>query len=130
MAVAAGDFHTCAALSDGSVRCWGNNEYGQLGNGVNSFLATSTPLRVIGIASAIDVIAGGNHTCALLADRTIRCWGRNALGQLGNGSVVDTNTPAVPAVGATGLAAAAAGRGHACGSRATRGLWGFGPDDV
>src|SRR5439155_9939321 len=129
IAVAAGDFHACAALSDGTVRCWGNNEFGQLGNGTNSFFATSTPVTVIGIVNAIDVIAGGGHTCALLADRTIRCWGRNALGQLGNGSVVDTNTPAVPALGVTDVVAAAAGRFHTCAIAANGGMWCWGRND-
>jgi Regulator of chromosome condensation (RCC1) repeat len=78
--------HMCA-LTIGAVFCWGNNDLGQLGNGLSGANAFSaTPQRVSGISTASQISAGYTHTCALLADQTVRCWGGNSTGQLGIGS--------------------------------------------
>ena len=96
IALAAGSKHTCAILHDGSVKCWGNNAYGQLGIG-NSGLATSknTPQLVnLGSnATAIALAAGSAHTCAILNDKSLKCWGRNSKGQLGLGHASLKTTP-------------------------------------
>jgi alpha-tubulin suppressor-like RCC1 family protein len=95
--VSAGYLHTCAVLRDGTVRCWGDNSNGQLGNGTNT--DSNLPVTVSGISNAVAVSAGGggsdrgSHTCALLNDGTVRCWGRNSGGQLGNGTSTDSNVP-------------------------------------
>jgi alpha-tubulin suppressor-like RCC1 family protein len=90
IAVAAGGYHTCAIISDGRVRCWGNNDHGQLGNGTNN--GSATPVLVPGISGTVALTAGAYHTCAI--DRgTISCWGLNANGQLGDGTTQDRNTP-------------------------------------
>ena len=83
-----GSNHTCALLANGSVQCWGSNSDGQLGN--NSTIDSLSPVTVSGISfSSIPVAtaisSGGQHTCALLADGSIKCWGSNSYGQLGNG---------------------------------------------
>ena len=93
-AVTGGGFHTCALLQDGTVRCWGQNDYGQLGNGTVSSaqVPNSTPVEVIGITTATAVTAGGYHACALLQDGTVRCWGQNDYGQLGDGAVITPQT--------------------------------------
>ena len=93
--VAAGGYHTCALLQNGTVRCWGQNDYGQLGDGTltPTFVANRTPVEVSGITTAVAISAGGFHTCALLADGTIRCWGQDNYGQLGDGTTTNAVTP-------------------------------------
>jgi len=64
-AISAGDYgHTCTLLTGGSVRCWGYDYYGQLGNGTTT--SSATPVAVIGITTATAISAGADHTCALL----------------------------------------------------------------
>lgn len=92
--VAAGQFHTCARLDDGAVRCWGFNSRGQLGYGVRIRVGDAatpdlvTPLDLGGVR-AVEVAAGGYHSCARLENATLRCWGANNFGQLGLGGAVD-----------------------------------------
>jgi hypothetical protein len=84
--LATGDFHTCALLSSGPVQCWGLNNQGQLGDGGNT--DRSSPGSVTGLASGVRGIRSGQrHTCALMDDTTVKCWGKNSEGQLGNGSI-------------------------------------------
>ena len=91
-AVSAGDNHTCALQADGSLWCWGQNADGQLGTGSN--LASSAPAAVTALpATWLAVAAGGGHTCAVGGDGTLWCWGRNASGQLGIGSVASQSLP-------------------------------------
>src|SRR5205807_541556 len=92
VAIATGEFHTCALVADGTVRCWGRDNFGQLGDGATTD-QSSTPVRVSGLTNAVAIAASGSHTCALLADDTARCWGDNSLGQLGNGT---TNSQSIP----------------------------------
>ncbi len=63
----------CALLNDGTVRCWGRNDTGQLGDGTTT--NSSVPVIASGITNAVAVAAGDSHTCALLADGTVQCWG-------------------------------------------------------
>ncbi len=83
--------HACAAISDGSVMCWGHNDYGQLGNGAN--LAVNLPAPVTGLADATSISVGYDHTCAVRAGGSAVCWGRNNGGQLGTGNLSDAATP-------------------------------------
>ncbi len=92
--LAAGAHHTCAVLSNGTVRCWGYNAEGQLGDGTSGSGAYSaTPVAVAGITDAVDLVAGESHTCAVLSNGTARCWGKNDFGQLGDGTTDDHPTP-------------------------------------
>ena len=83
-AITTGAYHTCAVLGNGTLRCWGRNGQGQLGNG--TFTNSSTPVPVSGLTGVAAVSGGGAHTCAVLSDGTVRCWGENEFGQLGNGT--------------------------------------------
>ena len=111
--IAAGAAHTCALLNGGSVKCWGDNTYGQLGNG--STVMSTTPINVIGISTAIAVVTGSDSSCALLSDQTVRCWGYNGLeGVLGNRTSDHASLP-VMVTGLTGITHLAAARGqHVC----------------
>lgn len=82
---AAGANHSCAVTRDGAVWCWGDNTLGQLG--VADPSAGPTPVEVLPAeAGATEVTAGLDHTCALVADGAVECWGDNDLGQLGTAS--------------------------------------------
>lgn len=89
-AITAGIGHTCAITPEGGVRCWGNNDYGQLGDGTNT--GSNVPVNVIGIQGGTTIVAGGNHTC-VLSGGEVWCWGQNSYGQLGDGTRTDRNKP-------------------------------------
>jgi alpha-tubulin suppressor-like RCC1 family protein len=98
--LAAGDFHTCALLTTGAVHCWGQNTYGQLGYGneipIGDDEAPSTAGDVTLGGDAVEISAGGSHTCARLTTGTIRCWGYGANGRLGYGNTEDVGDTEVP----------------------------------
>lgn len=127
LAVAVGDEHTCTVLTNGNVKCWGRNRFGQLGNGLFSDSVT-TPVDVTSVNGAVKgIMAGGEHTCALLNDQTIRCWGRNNLGQLGIGSTTNQQTP-TQVTGVSGLIKLlATGNRHTCAVNQNGGVecWGY-----
>jgi alpha-tubulin suppressor-like RCC1 family protein len=91
-AISAGGDHSCALTGDDKVWCWGKNTYGQLGRG-SSGVADHIPVAVSGINTAIAVGSGEFHSCALLSDRSVRCWGRNQHGQLGVAGPAMSNVP-------------------------------------
>jgi alpha-tubulin suppressor-like RCC1 family protein len=88
-----GGLHTAVLFNDGTVKCWGYNNEGQLGYGNIEDLGdeagemgNNLPVVDLGIGrTAVQIAAGGNHTVALLDNGTIKCWGRNDRGQLGYG---------------------------------------------
>jgi alpha-tubulin suppressor-like RCC1 family protein len=107
VAIAAGYGHACALLADGTMRCWGLNVDGQLGSPSTPQSGSSTPVIVGGITTAVAITAGAFHTCALIEDGTLRCWGRNDQAQLGDGTRTSSSTPLrvngiVDAVGVSG----------------------------
>jgi alpha-tubulin suppressor-like RCC1 family protein len=82
-----------------------------LGNATQT--SSAIPVFVQGVTTAVDVQAGANFTCALLANDTLVCWGDNSSGQLGNGTFVSSTTP-VAVSGLTGVQSLAVGQNHAC----------------
>ena len=89
LAVTLGSGHKCALRSDGTVRCIGSNLSGQIGNGAGGPGAANVtdPAQgvVSNLADVIAITAGNDFNCALRVTGTVRCWGRNDVGQLGNG---------------------------------------------
>ena len=104
--------HACALLGDGTIRCWGSNVYGQLGD-PSAQTGSSVPVVVSGITGAAAITTGADHACALLGDGTLRCWGKNDTGQLGDGTLTSSSTP-VPVAGISGVAAVSGGGVHTC----------------
>src|SRR5438445_745626 len=131
-AVAAGGLHTCMRLPDGTVQCWGRNNFGQLGNGDGNLADSSVPVAVRGLTTATRVVTGDSHTCALLGDGTAQCWGVGDSGQRGDGTFNNISTVPVAVVGMGGAghltnAVAVAARGyHSCAllGDGTVGCWG------
>ena len=174
-AVAIGNSHACTLADDGRIFCWGDNEYGELGDGTNDYRGLPTqpvvgitngraiaagirfscaalfdgsvwcwgedpgsdgqsnvPVQVPGISDATSVTAGGAFACALRANRHVACWGNGQAGQLGNG-VYENNSgvpTAQPVVGIDNAVAVTAGWGHACALLADRTVecWGANGD--
>jgi alpha-tubulin suppressor-like RCC1 family protein len=92
--ISAGYQHTCAAIDDGSVRCWGRNAYGELGPAIATGLSSNVPLAVTGITTAIQVDAGPYATCAILSDGGLKCWGMSGgLGYDTTGCGSNCSTP-------------------------------------
>jgi alpha-tubulin suppressor-like RCC1 family protein len=112
-AIAAGEEHSVALKSDGTVWTWGWNRDGQLGDGTKT--RRSVPAQVIGLTEVTAISAGGYHTVALKSDGTVWTWGQNLFGQLGDGTYTYRDTP----VQVTGLGGVAA---IACGSQFTMAL--------
>jgi alpha-tubulin suppressor-like RCC1 family protein len=89
--LSAGENHTCARRRDGSVRCWGDNSVGQLGDGTSTL--RRAPVAAAFPGAALRVRAGGRHTCAVDSQEALYCWGDNRWGQLGDGSTSSLPAP-------------------------------------
>ena len=123
--IATGGYHTCALAASGGIKCWGWNDFGQLGNATT--LRQVTPVDVSGLATGMVAVATGDrHTCALTASGGAKCWGENRWGQLGDGSTTDRLTPVDVSGLASGVAAIAPGGVHTCAVTTTGGVkcWG------
>jgi alpha-tubulin suppressor-like RCC1 family protein len=136
LAVAAGNYDTCALTNAGAVVCWGKNSFGKLGNNDPATEFSDTPVAVVDagnvpLSGATAIAVGGEHACALIGGG-VKCWGVNYSGQLGNhdfslpqafaGSVVDAGNVPI-----SGVAALAAGANHSCAVTASTGgarCWG------
>ena len=115
IAIAANDSHACAVSSGGAVKCWGINNFGQLGQGNtdtvsddgNPVLATLSPVAIgwsSGVTAAINT--AGTHTCAVSSAGAVKCWGYNGSGQLGQGNstnVSDDGSPTIASLTAVSI---------------------------
>lgn len=122
--IAAGSHHTCVVLDTGELKCWGRNNFGQLGLGdtVDRLSPSVVPLGAGRTARSVASgtgIGGGetDHTCAILDTGAVKCWGHNDFGQLGLGDTVDRHAPGaieVPLGSGRTANALAMGFGHTC----------------
>ena len=134
--IAAGEFHTVALKSDGTLWAWGANFEGQLGDG--TFVGKSTPTQELtGAANWSAIAAGQGHTVALKSDGTLWAWGFNYRGQLGDGhtpppnqSIIHKSTPAQEITGATNWSAIAAGGDHTIALKSDGTLWAWAYNNV
>jgi alpha-tubulin suppressor-like RCC1 family protein len=125
-ALAAGANHTCALGEAGSASsCWGNGQFGQLGNGASS--NSLTPVAISGGLTWTALTAGDSHTCGIASSGLAYCWGQGGSGQLGTGGVINVATPtavqgntrftSIAAAGANTCAIAEAGETRCWGGR-------------
>lgn len=126
--VSAGWYHTCALMSYGSVKCWGWNAWGQVGDGSHGN-AYSSPANVSNLSGVIQISAGAEHSCALMNYGGVKCWGDNYYGELGDGSWVDRYTPVDVLNLTSGVRAISSGKYHTCALMNNGSLkcWGWNP---
>lgn len=124
--ISAAFVHTCAVTTAGAVKCWGEDYYGQLGDG-GANAQQGTPVAVSGLSSgAAGIVTGPQHSCAILGTGGVKCWGQALYGQIGDGTTVDKTTP-VNVVGLSSGVASISTRGHTTCVRTTAGAakcWG------
>ncbi len=138
VAVSSGGWHTCVVTTAGGAKCWGSNGKGQLGDG--TIISDTTPVDVVGLQTGVAGISGGGeHTCALMETGSVKCWGSNAYGQLGDGKACNREICPTPVdvcadqdcqMNLHGMSALAAGGEHTCALATTGGIKCWGRDNV
>ncbi|HUQ02627.1 MAG TPA: hypothetical protein VM261_09040 [Kofleriaceae bacterium] len=132
--VEAGTQFACARKTDGTVGCWGRNQYGQLGDSTTT--NRTSPVGVGGLASTGDLTVGDFHACVVMSNGRARCWGNNLMGQLGDGTQTGRSTPVearrsistTQTYPITGVTAISAGQWHTC-MRSNTEMWCMGRND-
>ena len=125
LVIGAGTDARCVVMTDGTVRCWGDNTVGQLGDGTTT--ARTTPVTVPGITTAVDIVSGPRHTCVRLMDGTVRCWGENLSGQLGDGTTTNRTSPVtVSGLTDVDMFARESYAAHVCARRTDGSVWCWG----
>jgi hypothetical protein len=115
-AISAGSAHTCAVLDNATVKCWGNGSYGKLGyenqDDIGDIQSEMDNLAAVALGTgrtALAISAGGAHTCAVLNDATLKCWGDGSSGQLGSSGIAAIGASSEPAEMGDSLAVVALG---------------------
>ncbi|MBI9075551.1 MAG: thrombospondin type 3 repeat-containing protein [Desulfatibacillum sp.] len=131
--IAAGGYHSLAVTADGYVWAWGANESGQLGDGANasSYIPSQVKLLDGSLLFGVRAVAGGDcHSLAVKANGTVRAWGSNSYGQLGDGSVISSSNPVEvvmsDAHSLSGIQAVAGGYGHSLALKTDGTVWAWG----
>jgi alpha-tubulin suppressor-like RCC1 family protein len=124
--VAAGSNHTCARKTDGTVWCWGYGHNGELGDG-HSNLQDPIPTQVVNLdTNAVQISAGGSHSCAVKNDGTAWCWGRNAYGEIGDGTDINRGVPTQITSLGNSVSEISAGFYHTCARKTDGTVWCWG----
>ncbi len=121
--VSAGGSHNLAIKTDGTLWAWGDNTYGQLGDGTNTL--KKIPVQIGTATNWVMVSGGNNHSLAIRSDGTLWAWGYNGLGMLGDGTIIDKNVPVQIGVGTTWVTVCAAGS-HSIAMKTGGSLWAWG----
>jgi len=124
--VSAGFIFTCAITTGGEVQCWGDNKYGNLGDGTTT--ARLVPTKVPALSGATNIATGWFNSCAI-AGGVLSCWGNNAFGQLGIGSYTEQHTPQPVTLPNTPIAVAT-GEHHTCALLSNNQVWCWGNNDL
>jgi alpha-tubulin suppressor-like RCC1 family protein len=120
-----GDDNTCAILESGALKCWGHNGAGQLGDGSKE--ARASAVSVAGLdAGVAQVTIGYAHQCAVMQDRSARCWGANGQGECGNGDTENALVPITPEGMDKGVEQIVVGESHTCALRTSGEVWCWG----
>jgi alpha-tubulin suppressor-like RCC1 family protein len=118
---------TCAVLTGGSIKCWGDNKMMYFGDGQQDKAGgkSKVPVSVSGLSNATDITAGEGHSCVLISGGTVKCWGVNRYGELGDNTKRIRSTP-VSVSGLSGVSEVTAGSGFTCArlSDGTAKCWG------
>jgi alpha-tubulin suppressor-like RCC1 family protein len=126
--VSTGRDHTCAVKKDGSLWCWGRNDFGQIADGTTTYQSTPNQVKNLG-TSVASVSAGSFHTCVVKKDGSLWCWGGNDSGQLGDGSTTTRMKPVqVQGVGSS-ITLVSAGNRHTCSLTKQGSLWCWGKNN-
>ncbi|WP_428269327.1 DUF7594 domain-containing protein [Haliangium sp.] len=133
-AISANDRHSCARRTDGTLHCWGNNDFGQVGDGSGVDQPLPVPVSALGNqVSERSLGSRSRSSCAITISGDLYCWGRNDYGQVGDGSLVDRLVPVVVDQDAGGGAFGAVtdvcgGEAHTCARRSDGTVWCWGQD--
>jgi alpha-tubulin suppressor-like RCC1 family protein len=112
--ILAGGNYSCAIAGDKTARCWGLNAWGQLGDGTTTPSRTPPKVGILGLANVTAISTGsGDYSCALIKGGTVKCWGYNGSGQLGDGTTINRST-AVAVKGLKNVTAISTGASHSC----------------
>lgn len=118
-ALAVGAGHACAITTSATLYCWGNNDYGQLGNGTTT--PSDIPVQVGTATDWVEIVAGGGFTCGIRSGGNLYCWGDNTYGQVGDGTSGNqrTSPTTVTKISGGAWSGVTAGDAHACASSVT-----------